>query len=100
MTKAIPGVVGERSGEDGLASVLQRVGEATDELNDMGGIKGARSHEVGECVSVQDCLQLSSLSVDRGMTAIRTDTQTSTGNTVRNRADPGQLGLVDGEVGA
>ena len=47
---------------------------------------------------------MSGISVDAQVSArrgeLRTRAEAGTGDTVSNRAQPGELGLVDGEVGA
>ena len=40
---------------DGLAGVLDRVGEACDEVDDVRAVEGAREEEVAEREAVQDC---------------------------------------------
>jgi hypothetical protein len=44
----------KRSGKDGFPCVLDGIGKATDELDDMHTIEGARCNQVGERESVED----------------------------------------------
>ena len=57
MAHAVPAVVGKREREDGLAGVLDRVGEAGDEVDDVRAVEGAREEEVAEREAVEDCVE-------------------------------------------
>ncbi len=51
--KTVEGVEGEWRGKDDLAGVLDGVGEARDELDDVRRVEGGGCNEVGERVAVQ-----------------------------------------------
>lgn len=112
MTQAVQGVEREWRGKDGLACVFDGVGEPCNELNDMSGIEGGGRDEVGEREAVEDCIFRRVVPNDNmrsafisgqkgeGVRKRRTDAQTDTGETISDGSNPGELGLVDGEVGA
>lgn len=54
VAQTVPRVECERRREDRLASILDGVGQASDKLNDMRRVKGARCNKVGERVAVEN----------------------------------------------
>lgn len=55
MAEPVQRMEGERSGEDDLARVLDSLGEAREQLDDMGGIERRGRDEIRERVPVQYC---------------------------------------------
>jgi len=80
MPHSIERMEGERQSEDGFSGVFHSIGESSNELYDVSAREGFGSDEVGEGETVEQ------------------HTERYSSNTVSDGSEPGQLGLIDGEM--
>lgn len=103
MAQPVDRVERKRRGEDRLSRVLDALGEARDNLDDRRAVERRRRDEVRDREAVQDCNVIRGVSAvggsRRGWQTLRTDAEAGAGYAVRNGRDPGELRLVDREVG-
>jgi hypothetical protein len=101
VAEAVERVERERGREDGLARELDGGREARDERDDVRGRERTGRDEVAERVRVQHWrARMSASAQKRHNAGARTDGEARAGDAVRDRAEPRQLRLVDGEVRA
>lgn len=59
--ETVKGMERERRGENELCGVLECIRNASNEVNDVGRVKGGGRNKVGECVAVEDCKENSTV---------------------------------------
>ena len=96
MPDTIESVESEGCRQHDLGGILDCLRKSGDDLQYMGRVESSGSSKVCQKVAVHHCDELGT--EDGGSRIVLTNTEANTSDSIGDRGEPCQLGLIDGEV--